>query len=123
MVLLSADRVGHLMLLRQYVSRKAAGKGRAVLESLGLDSARIETCFSSNPMNEEGAVQTGLLQWIEGKGLPATWKILLDALENANIAHHHIRLLKKELGMLVCVCLYLCARVHVCAHACVHIRA
>ena len=34
----AADRRDHLKLLRKYVSRNAAGKGRAVLEGVELDS-------------------------------------------------------------------------------------
>ena len=59
----SADRPDHLKLFRKYVSRKAATKGRAVLEGVGLLTETIDACFSSHPLDEEGAVQAGLTRW------------------------------------------------------------
>ena len=53
----SADRPDHLILFRKYVSRKAATKGRAVLEGVGLLTETIDACFSTHPQDEEGAVQ------------------------------------------------------------------
>ena len=85
------------MLLRKYVSRKAAGKGRAVLEGVGLDSDEIEACFQSRPL-EEGAVQAGLIKWKDGQGLPSTWKVLTDAMTYAELAQKHVRDLKAELS-------------------------
>ena len=38
---LSTDRPEHLMLFRTHVSRTAAGKGRAVLKGVGLNSTAI----------------------------------------------------------------------------------
>ena len=45
------------------MSRKAATKGRAVLEGVGLLTETIDPCFSSHPLDEEGAVQAGLTRW------------------------------------------------------------
>ena len=50
----SADHPDHLILFRKYVSRKAATKGRAVLEGVGLLTGTIDACFSSHPLDEEG---------------------------------------------------------------------
>lgn len=87
------------MFLRTNVSRKAAGKGRAVLEKVGLDAATIESCFMDNP-NEEEAVQAGLIKWTDGhKGHPSTWKMLLLAMKYAEIAQQHIQNLKRDLGL------------------------
>ena len=64
----SVDRRDHLKLLRKYVSKNAAGKGRAVLEGVELDSDTIQACFQSNPLNDEEAVQAGLITWKDGQG-------------------------------------------------------
>ena len=95
----SVDRPGLLMLLRTYVSRKAAGKGRALLEGVGLDSDTIEACFQSNPLNEEGAVQAGLIRWKDSQSqdFPPTWKVLLEAMEYAGVAQQHVAGLKAAL--------------------------
>ena len=81
------------------MSRKAAGKGRAVLEGVELDSATIQACFQSNPLNDEEAVQAGLIKWKDGQGLPPTWGVLTDAMDYAEIAQEHIDGLKKKLGL------------------------
>ena len=94
----SADRPDHLILFRKYVSRKAATKGRAVLEGVGLVTETIDACFSSHPLDEEGAVQAGLTRWSGGQGhQPPTWEVLISAMEYANIAQQHIEDLRKEL--------------------------
>ena len=96
----SADRSRYLMLFREHVSRRAADKGRAVLEGVGFDASTIETCFLNNPLNVEGAVHTGLIKWSEGQGLqPPTWKVLLQAMSYSKIPQQHIRDLKTELGL------------------------
>ena len=95
----AADRRDHLKLLRKYVSSNAAGKGRAVLEGVELDSDTIEACFQSNPLNVEGAVQAGLIKWKDGQGLPPTWEVLIEAMDYAKIAQRHIVGLKKKLGL------------------------
>lgn len=93
----AADRQDHLKLFRTFVSRRAAGNGRAVLEGVGLDSDTIETCFQDNPLNIEEAVQTGLIKWAKGLGLPSTWRVLIEAMEYAEVAEQHIDGLKKQL--------------------------
>ena len=87
------------MLFRTYVSRNAAGKGRAVLEGVGLDSSTIEACFRSNPLDDEGAVQAGLIKWEDGSRqvFPSEWKVLIAAMEYAGVAKQHIAGLKAEL--------------------------
>ena len=81
-----------------YVSRKAATKGRAVLEGEGLDSCSIKASFNS--ASEEAAVQDGLIKWKDGQGhQPPTWEVLISAMEYAKIAQQHIEDLKKELHL------------------------
>ena len=88
------------MLSRIHVSRTAAGKGRAVLEGVGLHTATIEACFADHPQDAEAAVQAGLTKWIGGKGCqPPTWKVLVDAMDYAGIAQQHIQALKADLGL------------------------
>ena len=117
---LSADRPDHLKLFRRHVSRHAYGKGRAVLEGVGLISRTIEECFHSNPLDEERAVQEGLIRWCGGQGTqPPTWNVLIMAMEYARIAQQHIQNLKESLGLFgmlfvigmpccVCVRLFVC---------------
>ena len=94
----SADYPEHLILFRKYVSRKAATKGRAVLEGVGLLTETIDACFSSHPLDEEGAVQAGLTRWSSGQGhQPSTWEVLIAAMEYAQIAQQHIEDLRKKL--------------------------
>ena len=97
---LSTVHPDHLILFRKYVSRKAAGKGRAVLEGVRLDSETIAACYNSHPLNEEEAVQAGLIKWCGGRGNePPTWQGLFAAMEYAQIAKHHVYDLKKETGL------------------------
>ena len=98
----SAERKDYVILFRTYVSRKAVGKGRAVLEGVGLDSETIKVCFDNHPLNEEEAVQTGLNKWSGGHGRCSTWRVLLAAMEYATFAHAHVQHLKNALagGML-----------------------
>ena len=92
----SAGRSDHLKLFRMYVSRKAATKGRAVLEGVELDSCSIQASFNS--ASEEAAVQDGLIKWKDGQGRqPPTWEVLISAMEYSNIAQQHIENLRKEL--------------------------
>ena len=87
------------MLFRKHVSRKAAGKARAVLEGVGLDQPTINACFAAHPMNEEAIVQDGLTRWCEGKGTqPPTWNVLIAAMDYAEIAQQDIGELKQKLG-------------------------
>ena len=110
----SADHPDHLMLFRKYVSRKAASKGRAVLEGVGLRTETIEACFSSHPLNEEEAVQDGLVKWCGGQShKPPAWQVLLEAMVYAEIADEHVQAVKNKLGMsmwfpLVCACVCAC---------------
>ena len=95
-----ADRHDQLVLFRTHVSRKAAGKGRAVLEGVGLCMAAIDACFCSHPLDEEGAVQAGLVKWSGGQGhQPPTWQVLLEAMTFAQIAQEHVQGLKEKLGV------------------------
>ena len=88
------------MLLRRHVSRTAADNSRAFLEGMGLHTDTIEPCFENHPQNTEAAVQAGLTKWIKGKGRqPPTWKVLLGAMEYAQIGQQHIQDLKAELGL------------------------
>ena len=94
------ERQNYLMLLRTYVSRKAAGKARAVLEGVGLDAPTIEACFSAHPQKEEDAVQEGLTRWCGGQGTkPPTWEVLLAAMDYAQIEQRYIEGLRKALGL------------------------
>lgn len=95
-----AARKDHAVLLREYVSRKSAGRGRAVLEAVGLDVPSIDMCYADNPRSEEAAVQAGLLKWAESHN--ATWTVLIGAMENAEIAVWYIDKLKEELQKGVC---------------------
>ena len=88
---------GHLVLLRRYVSRQAWGKGRALLEALGLTGAQIARCYGMHPQNEEESVQEGLQEWID-RGRNTTWGDLLRAMETAGIAVQQRDGLKEELG-------------------------
>ena len=128
----STDHPDQLILFRTCVSRKAALKGRAVLEGVGLPTYAIDACFSSHPLDEEGVVQAGLTKWSGGQGRqPPTWQVLLDAMTYAQIAQEHVQELKDKLaqGMLLtiyreqcvdCVCVCVChSCVCVCACVCV----
>ena len=95
----SADHPRHLMLFRRHISRRAAGKGKAVLEGVGLDTPTIAACFTAHPWNEEGAVQEGLTRWCGGEGFqPPTWGVLVEAIEYASIAQQDIEALKRALS-------------------------
>ena len=97
----NADHPRYLILLRKYVSRRAAGNGRAVLEGVGLDAPTIAACFTAHPLNEEGAVQEGLTKWCgASKGFqPPTWGVLVDAIEFAELAQQDIEGLKAALDL------------------------
>ena len=98
-LILSADHPRQLMFFRKHVSRRAAGKGRAVLEGVGLDAPTIAACFSAHPQKEE-AVQEGLTRWCGGKGFqPPTWEVLVDAMDYAEIAQQDIQSLKTALDL------------------------
>ena len=93
----SAEYPDYLILLRSFVSRRAALKGRAVLEGVGLDLETIEACFRNYPLNEEEAVQAGLIKWSRGHG-SRTWRALLAAMEYATFAHADVQHLKNALA-------------------------
>ena len=107
-----------LILFRKYVSRRAAIKGRAVLEGVGLCADTINACFRSCALDDEEAVQEGLIKWSGGEGhQPPTWGVLIEAMNYARIAQQHIKDLQEKLGLLVC-CLHrgtVCGR-RVCAY-------
>ena len=96
------DRPDHIVLFREYVSRKAAGNARAVLEGVGLDTPTISACFSDNSSVEE-VMQAGLVKWSEGQGdrlkQPPTWRVLISAMEYAGIAQQYIKELKEKLAL------------------------
>ena len=92
-----AAREGYAVLLRKHVSRNSAGKGRAVLEGVGLTPERIGMHFSNNPRNEEEAVQSGLTEWSGGRYSNPTWRVLLGAMDYAGIGCQLIDSLKAEL--------------------------
>lgn len=95
-----ADRNDHVELFRKHVSRKAADKGKAVLEGVGLDNTAITTHFSNNPRNVEEAVQSGLIAWAGGHSCKEpTWEVLLGAMEHAQIEQQHIQGFKTDLGL------------------------
>ena len=98
---LSAGRTDHIRLFRIYVSRKAAGKARAVLEGLNLDTPTTDACFSAHTKDEE-IVQAGLVKWKEGQGLlqkqRPTWKVIISAMEYVEIAQQHIKELEEKLA-------------------------
>ena len=85
------------MVLRMFVSRNAAGKGRAILEGVGLPGEIRDMCYTNNASNEEEAVQAGLMKWKDGRGSSATWMVLLEAMKYAEISVQHITRLKEEL--------------------------
>ena len=87
------------MLFRKHVSRRAAGKGSAVLEGVGLDAPTIQTCFLDHPQSVEEAVHTGLIKWSSGQGLPPTWEVLLQDMEHAEIGQQHNEGLRTALGL------------------------
>ena len=104
-----AARKDHAILLREYVSRQSAAKGRAVLEYLGFDGSEIEMFYVKKLKDEEEAVQSGLLEWANGKARshrPITWEVLIGAMEHGGISVHAIDKLKEELQKGVCTCTY-----------------
>ena len=78
------------------MSRQAYGKGRALLEALGLTRAQINKYYGMYPLNEEESVQDGLQAWIDGE-INATWIDLLEAMKTAGISIQQCVKLRKEL--------------------------
>ena len=87
----------HAVLFRKHISRQAAGKGKAILECVGLTRQEIKFCYQNNPFNEEEAIQDGLDKWRETHGDHCTWQVLLGAMEFAGIAQQHCSELVEEL--------------------------
>ena len=93
------------------MSQHAWGKGRALLEALGLSTTQIAKCYGMHPLNEEESVQHGLQVWVDG-GANTTWEALLKAMETAGIAVQQREGLKEELrsntgdshGLMVALC-------------------
>ena len=114
------------------MSSKAWGKGRALLEALGLTRAQIAKYYGMYPLNEEESVQEGLLAW-NYIDFNATWRDLLEAMKMAGIAIQQCDGLKKELYSIagdymicyyhlhVCTCVTVCACVSAHAGVCVHV--
>ena len=104
------------------MSQHAWGKGRALLEALGLSATQIAKCYGMHPLNEEESVQHGLQVWVDG-GANTTWEALLKAMETAGIAVQQREGLKEELcsntGDSTLAALFLHMFVYVCALACV----
>ena len=98
---LSTDCPDHPILFRIYVSRHAAGKARAVLEGVGLETSTIAACFSAHPLNDEEIVQAGLVKWRDGQGnkQPPIWEVLISAMEYAGVSQQHVKELKEKLAL------------------------
>ncbi len=102
MLSLRIDRPDYLIRFRTYVSHNAAEKGRAVLEGVCLDSSAIEvSCFQSNTLKDEEAVQAGLIKWTDGgcQVFPPTWRVLSGLMEYAGVGQQYIAGLKTKLGL------------------------
>ena len=85
------------MLFRTHISKVAATKGHAILEGVGLPAEVMEMCYTNHPLNVEEAVQSGLIKWRDGGGSSPTWRVLIKAMEYAEIAGQLIEKLKEEL--------------------------
>ena len=69
-----------------------------MLEGIGLAPETIRACYGRHPLEEEEAVQDGLIKWAEGHhGYSCTWRVLLSTMEYAGVAQHHCQGLKEEL--------------------------
>ena len=77
----------YAVLFRKHVSRQGAGKGKAILECVGLTREQIKLCYQSNPLNREEAIQGG----------HCTWQGILEAMKFAVVAAQHCRELEEEL--------------------------
>lgn len=78
------------------MSSKAVGKGKALLEALGLTRSQRAQCYSRNPGEEVEAIQEGLEDWIGS--VDPTWGDLLTAMETAEISIQDRNDLKKRLS-------------------------
>ena len=79
-----------------------------MLEGIGLAPETIRACYGRHPLEEEEAVQAGLIKWVEGHhGSIPTWRMLLTAMEYASVAQHHCQGLRDKLQQMLigkCVC-------------------
>ena len=87
----------YAVLFREFVSRKAFGRGKAILEFVGLTREVIDMCYMSNPLDDEEAIQDGLKKWRESRGDRCTWQVLLDAMKFAGVKQQHCSELVEEL--------------------------
>ena len=87
-----------------------------MLEGIGFDPPTIEACYGKHPLDEEEAVQEGLIKWAGGHhGYTPTWSVLLDAMAYAGVAQQYCQGLTGELyqrlksecvhARVVCVCM------------------
>lgn len=74
----------------------SAGKGKALLEKLGLAPETIALCYNKT-RNEEEAVQEGLYLWKDDADCNPTWKELVEAMLYAGIGVQHVEDLKEDL--------------------------
>ena len=82
--------------MREEYNNMDSTMGITAIETIDIET--IDVCFSSHPLDEEGAVQAGLTRWSGGQGhQPPTWEVLISAMEYAKIAQQHIEDLRKEL--------------------------
>ena len=86
------------MLFRKYVSNHATGKGTLLLAALGLEKASIDAVYGPVDNKEIDAVHKGLLKWSDGHASnKPTWQVLLDAMDDAEIAEKPCKELKEKL--------------------------
>ena len=86
----------YAVLFRKHVSRQGAGKGKAILEYLGLTPELIDLCYQDNPRNEEEAIQVGLKKW-QTQGDHCTWQDLLEGMTFAGFGEQRCSQLVQEL--------------------------
>ena len=80
------------------MSKHATGKGELLLAALGLDRASIDAAYGSVEKTEISAVHDGLIRWSEGNARKRpTWQVLLNAMDDAEIAEKPCKELKEKL--------------------------
>lgn len=70
-----------------------------MLEYIGFDRSAIDMLYVKNLKDEEEAVHTGLLKWASGQAKchqPTTWKVVIGAMEHAEMAMQDVVELKKN---------------------------
>ena len=97
-------------LVRAYVSQKAATKDRALMDFLGIAQTRYETHYANHHWNIVESVQAALMEWA-GSSPPKTWKMLIDAMKQAEFDSQEIRDLTEKLkrgtcAHVLCVCIF-----------------